>query len=118
MKARYKHIVLTTSLVVILLFIFAKSQAKAAQNNPIFATVDYVNNAISSALSPIQTSINTITGRVSHIEATVTPILGQIANLQNHQTQTDQAISSIQASTSALGNSVNTLQNAPSKAIW
>ncbi len=83
MKAHYKRILLPTSLLLIVLFLFAKVPARAAsQNNLVFATIQYVQDAISTALSPIQTSIQGLSNRTTNLEATVTPIPSEISDLQ------------------------------------
>src|SRR6266568_6521309 len=86
MKPHFKNSVIPVSLLIIVLFLFTKSPARAAAgNNPIFATIQYVQNAISTALSPIQGSVQGLSNRVGNLEATVTPIPGQIINLQTTQ---------------------------------
>ncbi|HYT42191.1 MAG TPA: hypothetical protein VEP90_07585 [Methylomirabilota bacterium] len=58
MKPHYKPLLLTASLVLFLLLFFAHSPVRAAAtNNPIFATIDAVQQMITTALSPLQTSI-------------------------------------------------------------
>ncbi len=104
MKPHVKPLVLTTSLVILLLLLVAHKPVKAAAtNNPIFATIDAVQQMIVTALSPIQTSVQNLTSRVSTLEATVTPMPGQIATLQNK-------LASDEANISSLQQTVNTLQ--------
>jgi hypothetical protein len=82
MNDRYKRILFTTPLLLILLLIFANSPARAASGNPIYATIQYVQNAISTALSPLQSSLLGLSNRVTNLEATVTPIPSEISDLQ------------------------------------
>src|SRR6266566_2156777 len=75
MKPQIKPILFTTLFALLLFLLYSQSPVKAAvQNNPIFATIDYVQNAISTALSPIQSSIQTLTNRVNNLEASITPV--------------------------------------------
>lgn len=116
MKRPYQ-ISLAASFCVLLLVFFATTPSGAQASKQAYATIQYVNTAISKALSPVQISINTLSGRVTNLEATVTPIPGQIANLQNHQTQVDQSIKDLQTTQSSQASQINNLQNAPSKAL-
>src|SRR2546423_848308 len=108
MKHQLKPLLFTASLVIILLLVTQTPVRASAANNPIFATIDAVQQMIATALSPVQSSINVLTNRVSNLEATVTPIPGQIANIQatltpipgeiqgiqTHQNQLDQSLAS------------------------
>jgi len=68
----------------LLLFFSSKRPAHATpSNNPIFATIEVVQQMITNALSPVQNSLLGLSNRVSNLEATVTPIPGQMVNLQN-----------------------------------
>jgi TolA-binding protein len=108
MKPHFKNSVIPVSLLIIVLFLVTKSPTRAAAgNNPIFATIQYVQNAISTALSPIQSSVQELSNRVSNLEATVTPIPGQIADLQSHQSQIDQQITTLSQQTQALSASIS-----------
>jgi hypothetical protein len=93
MRFKYKHILLAVSLLLILLFVFAKSPVRAAvDNNPILATIQYVQQAISTALSPIQSSLQGLNRRVSNLEATVSPIPSEITDLQNRVSRLESEI--------------------------
>jgi hypothetical protein len=81
MRPYFKPILLTTSLFLILLFIVAKSPARAGAAH--FPTIEEVQQMIATALSPVQSSMQALSNRVSNLETTVTPIPAQIANLQN-----------------------------------
>jgi hypothetical protein len=116
MKPHFKNTVISVSLLIIALFLFTKSPARAAAgNNPIFATIDAVQQMIATALSPIQSSVQGLTNRVSNLEATVTPIPGQIADLQSHQSQNDQQISTLSQQTQALSASIS---GQPTTTLW
>lgn len=116
MKDRYKRLLFTTPLCLILLLIFAKSPVKvAATNNPIFATIDEVQQMITTALSPLQSSLQGVIDRVSNLEATVTPIPGQVINLQNHQSQDETQLTNLSQQVQALS---ATISAAPNPTSW
>ena len=132
MKPQLKPVFLTASLVLILLLFFVHSPVRAAAtNNPIFATMDAVQQMLTTALSPIQSSLQGLSSRVTNLEATVTPIPGEIANiqatltpipghiaaLQTHQSQTDQTLTAIQNTQASQGSQINSLQNNLGKTI-
>src|SRR5260370_7979559 len=80
MKPYFKPILLTASLLLFLLFIVAKSPARAGAAH--FPTFEEVQQMIANALSPVQSSIQALSNRVSNLETTVTPIPAQVADLQ------------------------------------
>jgi hypothetical protein len=103
-------------------FLFVGSVKADQQNNPIFASIQYVQNAISSALSPVQSSVTGLSNRVSNLEATVTPIPGQIANIQatltpipgqiaNEHEYINQEIRDVSSRISGLENRISILEN-------
>jgi len=104
MRPPAKPIFLTISVLFILLFLFANSPARAAHNNPVFATIEYVQQAITNALSPLQSSMQGLTNRVSNLESTVTPIPAQIADLQNQASSRTAMIHDLQTEVQSLKN--------------
>ncbi|HYT43294.1 MAG TPA: hypothetical protein VEP90_13235 [Methylomirabilota bacterium] len=101
MRPYFKPIFLTASLFLILLFIVAKSPARAGAAH--FPTIEEVQQMIASALSPIQSSIQGLSNRVSNLETTVTPIPSEIAGLQ--------------ATLTPIPGQIVALQNAPGKSL-
>ncbi len=105
MKPPFKNTIISVSLLLIVLFLFTKSPARAAAgNNPIFATIDVVQQMIATAFSPIQSSVQGLSNRVGNLEATVTPIPGQITNLQTTQNNQTSQITGLTNRVSALEN--------------
>ncbi len=121
MKPYFKPILLTAFLLLILLFIVAKSPVRAGAAH--FPTFEEVQQMIANALSPIQSSIQGISNRLSNLEATITPIPSEIAGVQatltpipgeiagilTHQTQTDQSIANLQQGQSNITSQYNDL---------
>src|SRR5216684_2761141 len=97
MKPYLKPILLTASLFLILLFIVAKSPARVGAAH--FPTVEEVQQMITNALSPIQSSIQGISNRVSNLETTVTPIPSEIAGIQATLTPIPGQIAALQNTT-------------------
>jgi len=78
-----KRFLILIPLFMLLVFLFSIRPAKAApSNNPIFATLDEVQQMINTALSPFQSSIQGLSNRVSNLEATVTTSGKLILDLQ------------------------------------
>ena len=109
MKPYFKLILLTVSLFLILLFIVAKSPVRAGAAH--FPTIEEVQQMITNALSPFQTSVQSLTSRVSNLEATVTPMPGQIANIQASLTPIPGQITDINTTLSPIPSEINDLKN-------
>jgi len=108
MRPYFKPVLLTASLFLILLFIVAKSPARAGAAH--FPTFEEVQQMIATAISPLQTSVQSFTNRVSNLEATVTPIPGQIANIQAMLTPIPEQIAAVNVTLSPIPSEINDLK--------
>src|SRR5947208_3479592 len=68
------------------LLIIARNPAKAAQvNNPVFATIQYVQTAISTALLPIQSAITNLQAQQTNQATQINSIQTQLNSSQNSE---------------------------------
>lgn len=76
----------------------------APSENPVFATVQEVQQMIADALAPIQSTINDLSNRLSAAENTLSPIPTEIVSLQLSSATMSAAIADLQARVAALEN--------------
>lgn len=82
----------------LLFLIITPSLTKASpSNNPIFATIEKVQQMIADALAPIQLSLNNLVGRTANLE-------NQVANLQTQNASFSAEIADLQQRVTALEN--------------
>jgi len=90
-----------------LLAIASTPAGAAPRHNPIFATIQFVNNAISSALSPIQNAIAGLQTKQTNLQTQQNNLATQISNLQGSQGSTGSALTVYDANGTKLGLLIN-----------
>jgi hypothetical protein len=113
--------------VVLLVTLFASGTRVFAQpsHNPIFVTLEQVQQLVDTALSPLQAALTSLGNRVSGVEAVnasqaahlselderIASQSAQITGLNNHDTSTDESIRNLSSRMSNTENSVRLLEN-------
>jgi hypothetical protein len=94
--------ILSTAVFLLLISLFAvvRPPAKAAAANPIYATFQYVDNAISTALAPIQSAIASLQQQQTSQATQISNQQNLITDLQTQQASQAQQITNLQNSTS------------------
>ena len=115
---RARIVVLASLLVPVSLLAISRSTVHAdPSSNPVFATIDYVQNAINTALAPIQSAIASLQSRQSSQSSQLRSQQSAISNLQSTQATHTSQINDLQAQQANQAQQITNLLNTTGKSL-
>lgn len=82
---KYKYLSVLI-LIPIFLFLFAKPSKAESSNNPVFATINFVQSSIQTSANSFQSAVNSINGKILELQSSLNLVREDINNLKTENT--------------------------------